>query len=151
MSPKVAIDRVRLAEFCRRNGIRRLAVFGSAFGDDFGPRSDIDVLVESVHSGFSASGTPCLRAILLPFLSVRSAEADDPHPSLSLRHDGNVHLAGDVTDHRQPRRALPERERPAPWPNRNPRRSPNSTTTKQIVSTIYWRIKRTISRIRDQE
>ena len=46
MSPKVAIDRVRLAEFCQRNGIRRLAVFGSALRDDFGPESDIDVLVE---------------------------------------------------------------------------------------------------------
>ena len=46
MSPKIAIDRVRLAEFCRRNGIRRLAVFGSVLRDDFGPHSDVDVLVE---------------------------------------------------------------------------------------------------------
>ena len=55
MSPKVAIDRVRLAEFCRQNGIRRLAVFGSALRDDFGPHSDIDVLVE-----FEAGRTPGL-------------------------------------------------------------------------------------------
>ncbi len=46
MSPKVAIDRVQVAEFCHRHGIRRLAVFGSALRDDFGPHSDIDVLVE---------------------------------------------------------------------------------------------------------
>lgn len=32
--------------FCRRHGIRRLAVFGSALRDDFGPRSDVDLLVE---------------------------------------------------------------------------------------------------------
>jgi uncharacterized protein len=35
-----------IAEFCRRNSIRRLALFGSFIRDDFGPESDIDVLVE---------------------------------------------------------------------------------------------------------
>lgn len=35
-----------LSEFCRRNGIRRLAVFGSALRDDFRPDSDVDILVE---------------------------------------------------------------------------------------------------------
>ena len=35
-----------LAELCRRNHIRRLAFFGSVLRDDFGPESDIDVLVE---------------------------------------------------------------------------------------------------------
>ena len=34
------------AEFCRRNGVRRLAAFGSALRDDFGPESDVDLLVE---------------------------------------------------------------------------------------------------------
>ena len=46
MSPNVAIDRVQLAGFCQRHGIRRLAVFGSVLRDDFAPHSDIDVLVE---------------------------------------------------------------------------------------------------------
>lgn len=36
----------RLAEFCKRHRIRRLALFGSVLREDFGPRSDIDVLVE---------------------------------------------------------------------------------------------------------
>jgi predicted nucleotidyltransferase len=36
----------RLAEFCRRHRVRRLALFGSVLGDDFGPDSDVDVLVE---------------------------------------------------------------------------------------------------------
>jgi uncharacterized protein len=35
-----------LAEFCRRNHIQRLAVFGSALGDQFRPDSDIDLLAE---------------------------------------------------------------------------------------------------------
>ena len=32
--------------FCRRNAIRRLALFGSVLRDDFGTASDVDVLVE---------------------------------------------------------------------------------------------------------
>ncbi len=36
----------RIAEFCRRNGIARLSLFGSVLRDDFTPRSDVDVLVE---------------------------------------------------------------------------------------------------------
>jgi uncharacterized protein len=46
MSPKIAIDQQRLADFCRRHYIRRLALFGSVLRDDFGPDSDVDVLVE---------------------------------------------------------------------------------------------------------
>ncbi len=46
MGPNVAIDREALTAFCRTHGIRRLAVFGSALRDDFGPHSDIDVPVE---------------------------------------------------------------------------------------------------------
>jgi len=35
-----------IADFCRRHHIRRLAFFGSVLRDDFGPESDVDVLVE---------------------------------------------------------------------------------------------------------
>ena len=42
----IRIPHDQLAEFCRRNQIRRLALFGSILRDDFGPGSDIDVLVE---------------------------------------------------------------------------------------------------------
>lgn len=56
MNSKVSVDRQRLAEFCRQNGIRRLAVFGSALRDDFGPESDVDVLIE-----FESGRTPGLR------------------------------------------------------------------------------------------
>ena len=44
-----------LDELCRRHGIRRLALFGSVLRDDFGPESDIDVLIEfepGLHVGF---------------------------------------------------------------------------------------------------
>ncbi len=46
MNPQLVIPKDRLAEFCRTHGICRLAVFGSALREDFGPESDIDVLVE---------------------------------------------------------------------------------------------------------
>jgi uncharacterized protein len=46
MSPTLSIDRDALAAFCRRHHITRLALFGSALRDDFGPESDVDVLVE---------------------------------------------------------------------------------------------------------
>lgn len=42
----VDIPREKLAEFCRRNGIRKLCFFGSILRDDFRPESDVDVLVE---------------------------------------------------------------------------------------------------------
>jgi predicted nucleotidyltransferase len=42
----IDVPKERIAEFCRRNHIRRLALFGSVLRDDFGPDSDVDVLVE---------------------------------------------------------------------------------------------------------
>lgn len=46
MSPQIQIDRQVVAEFCRRNHIRKLSLFGSVLRDDFRPDSDVDVLVE---------------------------------------------------------------------------------------------------------
>jgi predicted nucleotidyltransferase len=46
IAPGIDADNEALADFCRRSGIRRLAVFGSALRDDFGPESDVDLLVE---------------------------------------------------------------------------------------------------------
>ncbi len=43
---RIDIPRDRVADFCRRNHIRRLALFGSVLRDDFRPDSDVDVLVE---------------------------------------------------------------------------------------------------------
>lgn len=42
----IEISQERIAKFCRANGIRWLALFGSILRDDFRPESDIDVLVE---------------------------------------------------------------------------------------------------------
>jgi uncharacterized protein len=42
----IKIDKQIIAEFCRKNQIRSLALFGSVLRDDFHPDSDVDVLVE---------------------------------------------------------------------------------------------------------
>jgi uncharacterized protein len=44
--PQIEIPKERIAEFCRRHHIRKLSLFGSVLREDFGPDSDIDVLVE---------------------------------------------------------------------------------------------------------
>ena len=46
MKARIEIPKGTLADFCRRNHIRRLAFFGSVLRDDFTPKSDVDMLVE---------------------------------------------------------------------------------------------------------
>jgi predicted nucleotidyltransferase len=43
---KVDLPKEKIADFCCRHHIRKLAVFGSALREDFRPDSDLDVLVE---------------------------------------------------------------------------------------------------------
>ena len=42
----IVIDEQRIADFCRVHGIRGLRLFGSILREDFGPDSDVDVLVD---------------------------------------------------------------------------------------------------------
>jgi len=46
MNKNIVIAEDKIREFCERHYIRRSAVFGSALRDDFGPDSDVDVLVD---------------------------------------------------------------------------------------------------------
>ncbi len=43
---KIEIPQDEIADFCRRWKITELALFGSVLREDFGPESDIDVLVQ---------------------------------------------------------------------------------------------------------
>ena len=45
INPALLLPRDALAAFCRRWQITELALFGSALRDDFGPDSDVDLLV----------------------------------------------------------------------------------------------------------
>ena len=51
MSAQIEIPDESIADFCRRHRIRELALFGSVLRTDFGPDSDIDVLVEFEPGG----------------------------------------------------------------------------------------------------
>jgi predicted nucleotidyltransferase len=42
----IPVDREALEGLCRRHGVRRLAVFGSALRGELGPESDLDLFVE---------------------------------------------------------------------------------------------------------
>lgn len=46
MNLPIAIDQERLAAFCRRHHLTKLALFGSVLTDRFTPDSDVDVLFE---------------------------------------------------------------------------------------------------------
>jgi uncharacterized protein len=57
MGVRIDIPKDKIADFCGRNRIRKLAFFGSVLRDDFGPDSDVDVLVEfepEAHVGLLA-------------------------------------------------------------------------------------------------
>ncbi len=45
MSPKVPIDHMKIAAFCKKWKITEFAVFGSVLTEDFRSDSDVDVLV----------------------------------------------------------------------------------------------------------
>jgi predicted nucleotidyltransferase len=47
---RIEVDPRRLRDFCSRWQIRELALFGSALREDFGPDSDLDILVTFAES-----------------------------------------------------------------------------------------------------
>lgn len=51
---QIKVDEKKIADFCRQHHIQRMAFFGSVLRPDFGPQSDVDVLIEfeqGVHIG----------------------------------------------------------------------------------------------------
>jgi uncharacterized protein len=46
VQPGIVVPKDKIAEFCQKHHITKLSLFGSVLGKDFGPQSDIDVLVE---------------------------------------------------------------------------------------------------------
>ncbi len=43
---RMNLDKQKLIKFCRENGIKKFALFGSILTEAFSPESDVDVLVE---------------------------------------------------------------------------------------------------------
>ena len=90
----IDIDRDGLAEFCRAHHIRKLSLFGSVLRDDFGPGSDVDVLVE-----FEPRHTPGLRFFSMEdeLTSLMGRKADlNTEGFLSLRFREEVVVDADV-------------------------------------------------------
>jgi len=88
---RIAVDRAKVAEFCRKNHIRRLAFFGSVLRDDFRPESDVDVLVEfepGVPVGFIR-----LAGIERELSALLGRKADLNTPGLLSRHFRDEALA----------------------------------------------------------
>ena len=77
----IEIPREAIAAFCRRHHIQKLSLFGSVLRDDFGPDSDVDVLVV-----FEAGETPGLAFF----------EMQDELAQL-LRHKVDLHTAGSLS------------------------------------------------------
>lgn len=74
----------RIAELCRRHNVSRLSLFGSILRDDFGPDSDIDVLVE-----FPPGQTPSLLdlgGMLMELRRIFGREVDLKTPAFLSRH-----------------------------------------------------------------
>lgn len=46
MPAQITVDDKKIADFCLRNHLRKLSLFGSVLEGEFRPDSDIDVLVE---------------------------------------------------------------------------------------------------------
>jgi len=44
--PHITLDKEAIEAFCRKWRVREFSLFGSVLRDDFGPESDIDILVE---------------------------------------------------------------------------------------------------------
>ena len=42
----IIFSKEKIKDYCRRNHIRKLSLFGSVLRPDFGPDSDVDVLIE---------------------------------------------------------------------------------------------------------
>jgi hypothetical protein len=56
---RIDIPKEKLAEFCRKWKITELSLFGSVLREDFGPGSDVDVLVsfaDDAHWGLISLG-----------------------------------------------------------------------------------------------
>lgn len=82
----------RLAEFCREWQIIELSLFGSVLREDFGPGSDVDVLVEfGEQSGWSLSDVARLCAELEALfgrpVSLMERRALMKHHNGWLRHE----------------------------------------------------------------
>jgi predicted nucleotidyltransferase len=80
---RVDLPKRKIADFCKRHHIRKLAIFGSALREDFAPGSDIDILVE-----FEPGHVPGLNffAMELELTEILGRKVDLNTPQFLSRH-----------------------------------------------------------------
>jgi uncharacterized protein len=55
----INVSMERIEAFCRKYGVAELSLFGSVLRDDFGPASDVDVMLKFLPDhGFTFENTP---------------------------------------------------------------------------------------------
>lgn len=89
LRPGISVADDEVTAFCRRHGIRRLAVFGSALRADFRDDSDVDVLVE-----FEVGRTPGL--LSLASMELELGELVGREVELRTIEDLSRHFRDDV-------------------------------------------------------
>jgi uncharacterized protein len=63
--PKIDIPTDKIEVFCRKYGVEEFSLFGSVLRDDFGPDSDVDVMLKFAPGhGFTFENTPDILAEL---------------------------------------------------------------------------------------
>ena len=89
MNTQVLVQKKKLASLCRTEGIKRLAVYGSALRPDFSPESDIDLLVEFEHGRTPGLlGISRLERELSPLFGQRKIDLRTPEDlSVYFRHE----------------------------------------------------------------
>ncbi len=92
MRPRIDVRKNKIAAFCQRNGIKRLALFGSVLRDDFTAESDVDVIVE-----FEPGKTPGLKYIdMQDELSVIYGRKVDLHTFRGVESNPNWLLRNEI-------------------------------------------------------
>jgi uncharacterized protein len=74
----IVIPKDKIAEFCQRNHIRKLSLFGSVLRDDFRPDSDIDLLVEFIPGKTPGLGIVRMERELSAILDGRKVDLRTP-------------------------------------------------------------------------
>ncbi len=91
MTARIEVPAEQLAEFCLCHQGRKLSLFGSVLRDDFGPNSDVDVLVEFEPS--AAVGYFGLAEMELELSKILGRKADIRTPAELSRYFRNDVLA----------------------------------------------------------
>lgn len=91
-SPAIPINNQKIAQFCEKNHIEKMALFGSVLSTQFGPSSDVDILVK-----FETEHTPSLFEIV--DMESELSTIIGRHCDLKTAKDLSAYFRNDVVKH----------------------------------------------------